>query len=106
MANTKPPPFESEAQEADWWAKNQDFIADRFEQAKASGKLGKGTVARSAREQAGQSKSSPTVTIRLAKDDLSRAQALAAHRGLSYQNYIEMLLHEALDTEEKRSPGP
>lgn len=45
MANTKPPRFKNEAQEAEWWANHQDFIADRFEQAKAAGTLGKGTVA-------------------------------------------------------------
>jgi len=105
MANTKLTPFESEAQEADWWVKNQDFIADRFEQAKAAGKLGKGTVVRAARERASQSESSPTVTIRLAKGDLARARTLAAHRGLPYQTYLKMLLHEALDSEEKRVPG-
>ena len=26
--------FRSETQEADWWAKNQEFIAERFEQPK------------------------------------------------------------------------
>jgi len=36
MATRKPPRFKSEAQEAEWWAKNQDYIADRFEQAKAA----------------------------------------------------------------------
>ena len=42
MPNKKMLRFETEAQEAHWWAKNQDFIATRFEQAKAQGKLGKG----------------------------------------------------------------
>ena len=50
----KQPPFKTEAQEAEWWSKNQNLIADRFEQAKAAGKLGKGTVARVARERAHQ----------------------------------------------------
>jgi hypothetical protein len=64
----KQPPFKTEAQEAEWWAKNQDLIADRFKEAKAAGKLGNGTVARIARERAG---ASPTITIRLAEDDLT-----------------------------------
>ena len=42
--------FKTETQEAEWWAKNQNLIADRLEQAKAAGKLGMGTVARVARE--------------------------------------------------------
>ena len=61
----KQPPFKTEAQEAEWWAKNQNLIADRFEHAKAACKLGNGTVARVARERAG---ASPTITIRLAAD--------------------------------------
>ena len=32
----KQPPFKTETQEAEWWAKNQNLIADRFEQAKAA----------------------------------------------------------------------
>lgn len=99
----KQPPFKTEAQEAEWWAKNQDLIANRFEQAKAAGKLGKGTVARVARERAIESGASPTITIRLAEDDLTRAKALAAEKGLRYQTYLKMLLHQALNSEEKRA---
>ncbi len=47
------PTFKTEAQEAEWWSENQNLIADRFEQAKAAGKLGKGTVTRVARQRAG-----------------------------------------------------
>jgi predicted DNA binding CopG/RHH family protein len=93
-----PPPFKTEKQEAEWWAKNQNLIADRFEQAKATGKLGKGTVARVARERAG---ASPTITIRLAEADLTRARTFAAEKGLRYQTYLKMLLRQALDSEEK-----
>lgn len=103
MADKKPPRFRSEAQEAEWWAKNQSFIADRLEQAKAAGKLGKGTVARVSRERVRQAGPSPTITIRLAEDDLARARTLAAEKGLRYQTYVKMLLHQALNSEEKRS---
>jgi predicted DNA binding CopG/RHH family protein len=103
MPTKKPPRFKSETEEAEWWAKNQDFIADRFEQAKAAGKLGKGTVARLARQPARQSGPSPTITIRLPESDLTRARTLASQRGLRYQTYIKMLLRQALDSEEKRA---
>jgi predicted DNA binding CopG/RHH family protein len=79
------------------------LIADRFEQAKSAGKLGKGTVAQIARERASQTGASPTITIRLAEDDLTRARALAAEKGLRYQTYLKMLLHQALNSEEKRA---
>ena len=47
---------------------------------------------------------SPTITIRIAETDLQRARALAARKGLRYQTYLKMLLHEALDRDE-RKPG-
>lgn len=84
-------------------AKNQNLIADRFEQAKAAGKLGKGTVARVASKRASQTGASPTITIRLAEDDLARARTFAADKGLRYQTYLKMLLHEALKSEEKKA---
>jgi predicted DNA binding CopG/RHH family protein len=103
MATNKPLHFKSEAEEAEWWAKNQEFIAERFEKAKTAGKLGKGTVAQVARDRASQSQSSPTITIRIAEADLARARTLASQRGLRYQTYLKMLLHQALDSEEKRA---
>ena len=99
----KQPPFKTEAQEAEWWSKNQNLIADRFEQAKTAGELGKGTVARAARERSSQSGPSPTITIRLAEDDLTRARTFAAKKGLRYQTYLKMLLHQALNSEERRA---
>ena len=47
---------------------------------------------------------SPTITIRIAETDLQRARALAARKGLRYQTYLKILLHEALDRDE-RKPG-
>lgn len=43
----------------------------------------------------------PAVSIRIAPGDLSRARAHAARKGLRYQTYLKMLLHEALDREDK-----
>jgi predicted DNA binding CopG/RHH family protein len=99
-------PFKTEAQEAEWWAKNQDLVANRFEQARASGKLGKGTVARVAGERAKQAGASPTITIRLAENDLARARVLATKKGLRYQTYLKMLLHQALNSEERNAERP
>ena len=98
--DNKQPHFETETQEAEWWANNQDIIADRFEQAKEAGELGKGTVARVAGELTKQAGASPTITIRIAEDDLTRAKTLAATKGLRYQTYLKMLLHQALISEE------
>ena len=98
-----PARFRSEGQEAAWWAKNQGYIADRFEEAKAAGTLAKGSVARLARQRATSSGPSPTITIRVAESDLQRARALSAKKGLRYQTYLKMLLHEALDRDERKT---
>jgi predicted DNA binding CopG/RHH family protein len=98
-----PARFRGERQEAEWWAKNQDYIADRFEATKAAGTLGKGSVARLARQRAASAGPSPTITIRVPESDLQRARALSAKKGLRYQTYLKMLLHEALDRDERKS---
>lgn len=43
----------------------------------------------------------PPTTIRLAPEDISRARTLAERRGLRYQTYLKMLIHEALEREER-----
>lgn len=101
MSTRKPPPvFNTESEEAAWWAAHQDYVADEFEAAQAAGNLGRGSVAKLARERAG---ASPTITIRLPQADLDRAKVLATERGLRYQTLIKMLLHQALDAEERRT---
>ena len=42
-----------------------------------------------------------TVTIRIAVRDLEAAQELADRKGLPYQTYVKMLLHEALARERR-----
>ena len=82
------PDFKSEAEEAKWWFDNQDELDKDFKQAAAEGRLGRGTAARLG--------GIPTTTIRLDLDDVALAREQAAKRGLKYQTYIKMLVHEAL----------
>lgn len=42
------------------------------------------------------------ITIRMGNDDLARARHQAQARGLKYQTYIKMLVHEGL----ARNPAP
>jgi hypothetical protein len=97
------PKFTSEAEEAQWWFDHRDDeVAKAFEDAAAAGKLRTGSVAGLAREENAASGITPTTTIRLDPDDISRARTLAAQRGLRYQTYLKMLVHEALAAEEKK----
>src|ERR1700737_894873 len=86
--------FASEAEEAEWWESNEDALLEDFEKATAEGRVGIGTVAKRA--------ALPTTTIRLDPDDIAKARALAAERGLRYQTYLKMIIHEALRDEEQK----
>jgi predicted DNA binding CopG/RHH family protein len=80
--------FASEAEEAAWWESHEDELADEFEKATAEGRVGIGTVAKRA--------ALPSTTIRLDPDDIAKARVQAAERGLRYQTYLKMIIHEAL----------
>jgi predicted DNA binding CopG/RHH family protein len=82
------PDFKSEAEEAKWWFDHQDELLKDFEQAAQEGRLGRGTAARIG--------GIPTTTIRLDPEDIALAREQASKRGLKYQTYLKMLVHEAL----------
>jgi predicted DNA binding CopG/RHH family protein len=48
-------------------------------------------------------KSEPDLRRLRASHNLARAKTLAAEKGLRYQTYLKMLLHQALNSEEKRA---
>ena len=45
------------------------------------------------------------VTIRLASEDIATARQLAGDKGIGYQTYMKLLLHEALRKEADRQTG-
>ena len=83
------PKFKSELEEATWWDTHPDFIADQFERAAKEGRLIRGVP------------KSQSVTIRFPAKDVETARKLAQQKGLPYQTYIKMLLHQALERERK-----
>jgi predicted DNA binding CopG/RHH family protein len=89
------PKFESEAEEAKWWFDNREELDKDFAQAFAEGRLRRRTEPRVP--------ALPTTTIRLDPVDIELARKLAEKRGLKYQTYLKMLLHEALTRESKAS---
>lgn len=80
--------FLNEADEAAWWESHEDALAEEFERASAEGRVGIGTVAKRA--------GLPTTTIRLDPEDIAEARVQAAEKGLRYQTYLKMIIHEAL----------
>jgi predicted DNA binding CopG/RHH family protein len=86
------PKFANESEEASWWFEHQDLMLAEFKRAAVEGRLGVGTAKRRAQ--------TPTTSIRLDPADISRARVAAEKRGLKYQTYLKMLIHEALEKEQ------
>jgi predicted DNA binding CopG/RHH family protein len=89
QAKTKPivvdaPEFCSEAEEAKWWDRHRDLIAD--------------LLLKHGRRGAVPTKN---VSLRLPVTDIERARKLAGKRGVGYQTLIKTLLHEALRKESR-----
>jgi len=78
------PEFRSEAEEAAWWDRHQDLIAD--------------LLLKHGRRGAVPTKN---VSVRLPVTDIERARKLAEKRGVGYQTVIKTLLHEALKRESR-----
>ncbi len=90
----KIPEFENEEAEARWWPEQENKLADAFEKAAADGTVQRGTIAR-------RMEAIPPITIRLDPNDIARARQQAERKGLKYQTYLKMLIHEALQREER-----
>jgi predicted DNA binding CopG/RHH family protein len=94
------PKFASEAEEAKWWFDNREELDKDFAQAFAESRLRRRTEPR-------PSTPVPTTTIRLDPADIELARVQAEKKGLKYQTYLKMILHEALLKESKATePHP
>jgi predicted DNA binding CopG/RHH family protein len=80
--------FVNEAEESAWWEANEATLADAFETSTAEGRIGYGTVVSTG--------DSTVAKVRLGPDDIAKARVQAAERGLRYQTYLKMIIHEAL----------
>jgi predicted DNA binding CopG/RHH family protein len=80
------PKFRTEAEEARWWDSHPEVATEIMSRAIKSGKAKRAAPLK-------------TVTMRLPVPDIEAAQDLAHQKGLPYQTYIKMLLHEALKKE-------
>jgi predicted DNA binding CopG/RHH family protein len=87
------PKFANEAEEARWWFENQDIVADEFELAASEGRLGHGRAKQRVLAARG--------LLQLESEDAERARRQAKGRGMEYQEYLKMVLHQALLIEEK-----
>lgn len=100
----KIPKFANEGEEAKWWYDNRGKLSEEFHLAAKEGRLRRGGVQRLLAERGiefKEPKLTPTTTIRLDPDDIALARKQAEKRGLRYQTYLKMIIHEALRKAEK-----
>ena len=83
------PKFANERDEAKWWDAHPEVATRLLKRALRQG---------SARRPA---KATRIVTMRIPIRDLEAAQRLAGRKGLPYQTYMKMLLHQAIEKEQK-----
>ena len=91
----------TEAEEAHWFEQNQDRLLELFRKAEKTGTLRIGGtsvgITLLKREESLRKPPSQKVMLRIPTGDLERARRQAASKGLGYQTYIKMLLHEGLE---------
>ena len=92
------PKFPTEAEEAAWWDNHMDGVEENLLEAVQEGTAGRGTAQRVLRE----ARELKSVAIRMPGADVNRAERLSAKKGLSSEDYLQSLLHEALEREEAR----
>ena len=98
------PSFKSEAEEAVWWEEHRAAVEADL---RAAMRKGKTVSLNDALAHARQKRELLPVTIRLASDDITTARQLANGKGIGYQTYIKLLLHEALRKEARsQARGP
>jgi predicted DNA binding CopG/RHH family protein len=96
------PPALSRKEEAAWWEKRKAAVeADLRRAIRGGTTLSLSEVP----AQAKRKKDLQPVTIRLASEDIDTARKIASDKGIGYQTYIKMLLHEALSKEANRRTG-
>jgi predicted DNA binding CopG/RHH family protein len=83
------PKFKTTGEEADWWESREGKRV-------ATEIMRRGIAAGTAKRRRPPLK---TVTMRLPEPDIEAAKDLAFRKGIPYQTYIKMLLHEAIEKE-------
>lgn len=92
----KLPKFANEGAEADWWASAEGRAFLR-QQSPAVKKRGSQLVTEFGRV------STVQIALRLPSPDLAKAREIAERKGMGYQTFLKMLVHEGLQREARRS---
>jgi predicted DNA binding CopG/RHH family protein len=90
------PEFANESEEADWWEAHEDELANALTKTVAADNQSSGSPANA---------TDFAIHIRLEPEDIAKARVQAAKRGLPYQTFLKMIIHEALRNAEAKQPS-
>lgn len=94
------PAFKSESEEADWWASSEGrrFVKQKSAEARGREKEFEDSplIARLNKTRSVQ------IALRVPETDLAQARKIATRKGMGYQTFLKMLLHEGLQREARR----
>jgi len=95
---TKVPKFDTEDEEAKWWASREGraFLKQQSIVRAQKKQGGSQLVAKLTRENSVQ------IALRLPAPDLAKAREIAERKGIGYQTLLKMLVHEGLRREARR----
>jgi predicted DNA binding CopG/RHH family protein len=95
------PKFKNESDEADWWASpaGRTYVQRKSREARAKGIKFAGLSLVNELNK----KSSIQIALRLPEPDIKQARIIAARKGIGYQTFLKMLVHEGLEREAQRS---
>jgi hypothetical protein len=103
MAKRRVPRFESEADEARWWAEHQDNLEDyldgeprRVPDLAAKLDLPPKEIAADQARQAAVRFGTKAISLKMPVADLEQARRIADRKGLPYQSLLKSLIHEGL----------
>ena len=99
------PKFASDKAEAEWWDAHKDAVESNLIEAMKKGTAQRVTPGFLA-ERIRKTRESKNITIRMPLADIERARVLSDKKGIGYQTYMKMLLHEALDREQAAAKEP
>ena len=94
------PRFNTESEEADWWASKAGRAYVKRKSAEAQSR--RTTTGGSRLVVMLNKKSSVQIAIRLPEADLAQARKIAGRKGIGYQTLLKMLVHEGLAREAAR----
>lgn len=98
------PKFKSDEEFANWVesAEGRDLIHKQYDEAKNNGTLRREVPGKVAAILSGAPQSAVSIHLRVPANDPAKARAIAEQKGIGYQTWLKMAIHEAVERETRR----